>query len=110
MGRRTILIWLLCLLLAGCTAVAEEPATTPEISPATETMAAPAADPTTQPTELPDPIGDILAEMTLQQKVGQLFLARCDDAAALGDIETYHLAGFVLFFRSVFARGIFSLL
>jgi beta-N-acetylhexosaminidase len=37
--------------------------------------------------------------MSLQERVGQLFLARCDDAVALSDIETYYLGGFLLFGR-----------
>ena len=37
--------------------------------------------------------------MSLEERVGQLFLARCDDPYALQHIETYHLGGFVLFGR-----------
>jgi beta-N-acetylhexosaminidase len=37
--------------------------------------------------------------MTIEERVGQLFLARCPDTNAIADIETYHLGGFVLFGR-----------
>lgn len=37
--------------------------------------------------------------MTLEEKVGQLFLARCPDTGALADIARYHLGGYILFGR-----------
>ena len=39
----------------------------------------------------------MLNDMSLEERVGQLFLARCDDDYALEHIEQYHLGGFVLF-------------
>ncbi len=45
----------------------------------------------------PDPLRLMLNEMSLEERVGQLFLARCDDAVALSDLEQYHLGGFILF-------------
>ena len=86
-------ILLFCLLLTGC-AAKEEPdhtaATTAETIQVTEA---------TLPTETvpPDPIRLMLNDMSLEQRVGQLFLARCDDTYALEHIGTYHLGGFVLF-------------
>lgn len=35
--------------------------------------------------------------MTLEEKVGQLFFARCDETTAVDDITNYHLGGFILF-------------
>ena len=35
--------------------------------------------------------------MTIEERVGQLFLARCNAESALTDIQAYHLGGFVLF-------------
>ena len=93
-----ILIFLLCFLLAGCASAQPE-----------ETMAATAPPETTVEVTLPpetvratepyDPIKEIIGDMSLQERVGQLFLARCDDSVALADIENYHLGGFVLFGR-----------
>lgn len=88
------LIVLLCLLLSGC-AAPEAPATVettiPETTVPTETI-----PPETEP---PDPIRLMLNGMSLEERVGQLFLARCDDNYALEHLETYHLGGFVLFGR-----------
>lgn len=88
------LIVLLCLLLSGCT-TPEAPATVettiPETIVPTETIL-----PETEP---PDPIRLMLNGMSLEERVGQLFLARCDDNYALEHLETYHLGGFVLFGR-----------
>lgn len=40
---------------------------------------------------------DLLAEMTLEEKVGQLFFVRCPDADKTKDIEIYHPGGYILF-------------
>ncbi|MFA6948904.1 MAG: glycoside hydrolase family 3 N-terminal domain-containing protein, partial [Eubacteriales bacterium] len=39
----------------------------------------------------------LLAEMTLDQKVGQLFFARCPDIGAAADAAEYQLGGYILF-------------
>lgn len=43
-----------------------------------------------------DPMS-IVSSMTLEEKVGQLFLAACPDTNALKDLQTYHLGGYLLF-------------
>lgn len=96
-----LLILLLCCLLTGC-AASEPPETTAATMATTvpETTAETTPEPTVPPTTLPpDPIREIISDMSLQERVGQLFLARCDDTVALADIENYHLGGFVLFGR-----------
>lgn len=87
---RPICLLLLMLLLSGCAAsqpVPEETALPTEETPL----------PTTEETEPPDPMAALLDSMTVEEKVGQLFLARCPGASALEDIETYHLGGYILF-------------
>jgi len=86
---------MLCILfLSGCALDAQPTTETviPETA-ASETTAAP------EPSETipPDPIRLMLNDMSLEERVGQLFLVRCDDASALEHIETCHLGGFVLF-------------
>lgn len=51
----------------------------------------------TEETVPPDPMQRLLEVMTTEEKVGQLFLARCPEEGAIGDIENYHLGGFLLF-------------
>ena len=41
----------------------------------------------------------ILAEMTLEEKVGQLFFGRCPESDAAADVSAYHLGGYILFGR-----------
>ena len=97
-----LLILLLCFLLTGCGASQPAETTVPTASvtvPQTTAEAALPPETTAAPTEAPDPIGEIIGEMSLRERVGQLFLARCDDSVALADIENYHLGGFVLFGR-----------
>ncbi len=93
-----ILTFLLCIfLLTGCAAEQPDP-TVPEVETIAETTIQ-TEPPPTVPTEAPEPIGDLIAEMSLEERVGQLFLARCDNSVALEHIDTYHLGGFVLFGR-----------
>ena len=96
--RKYLLLILCCLLLAGC-GVKSVPAETalpslPETVPAT----APAVPETTVPeTVPPDPVRQMISDMSLEQRVGQLFLARCNAETAIQDIRQYHLGGLVLF-------------
>ena len=91
---RRLLCLCLALLLAGCAAPKEEPTTAETTVPVTTVE-------TTQPepeaTEPEDPVRERLEAMTLEEKVGQLFLARCRKETALDDIPKYYLGGLVLF-------------
>lgn len=86
------LFLLIALLLTGCAqnapaAVLEEP-----------TIPATAAAETVPPTtEASDPIELLIQSMSLEERVGQLFLARCNAATAAEDVCKYHLGGLVLF-------------
>lgn len=90
-----LLCAVLLLSLAGCstseTSVVTLPPETPEVPSTTPPETQP---PTTLP---PDPIEEILENLSIEERVGQLFLARCQDSTAIQDIAGYHLGGFVLF-------------
>ena len=93
--KRMFPLILAALLLLGCAAQPEPteseiPTMPPETVPTPEETEAPTI-------EEPDPVEEILAGMSLEEKVGQLFLARCRMDTALADIEQYHLGGYVLF-------------
>ena len=96
--RKYLLLILCCLLLAGC-GMKSVPAETAlpsllETVPAT----APAVPETTVPETVPaDPVRQMISDMSLEQRVGQLFLARCNAETAIQDIQQYHLGGLVLF-------------
>lgn len=86
------------LLLCGCAAQEAAQTSVSTVAP----TAAPTTPPTTaptqpSPTEPEDPIRLMLNQMSLEERVGQLFLARCDANTAVTDLQTYHLGGFVLF-------------
>ena len=93
---KRILLLLLALLLTACAAPTEptEPTAIPITEPPTQ---APTAPPTEAPTQPPDPIADAVASMTTEEKVGQLFLARYDEANAPAHTEKYRLGGWLLF-------------
>ena len=91
------------LLLTGCAAQSVPAgATVP-----TQASAAPTTAQTvpvtivqeTEPTEtIPiEPVRQMISDMSLEQRVGQLFLARCNRDTAAADVEKYHLGGLVLF-------------
>lgn len=88
---------ILCLLLlVGCAPKETAPETTAPATAAppeatTETALPPG---TTVPS---DPIREIISGMSLQERVGQLFLARCDGATAVEHVSQYQLGGFLLF-------------
>jgi beta-N-acetylhexosaminidase len=44
-------------------------------------------------------VEELLATLTLEEKVGQLFFVRCPAAAAVEDVSAYHLGGYILFGR-----------
>ena len=92
---RMISILLCLLLLTGCGTKAPAETEPFEITVPVTTETLPPE--TTVETLPPDPIRLLIDRMTLQERVGQLFLARCEDATALHDIQQYHLGGFVLF-------------
>ena len=93
--RHMIIFLLVSLVLCGCASSGPEPE--PATMPPTTT---PATEETTVPTTEPvDPIYTLLESMTTEEKVGQLFLARCPDSGAVDDIRTYHLGGYILFGR-----------
>ncbi len=98
------LIALLCLVALICTGCAKS---APKETQADTT--APTTEPTTEATEptMPEPIPpaptfdpmEIVATMTLEERVGQIFLACCPTSGAAEDVSQYHLGGIFLFGR-----------
>ena len=96
-------VFLCCLLLAGCASgsvpVSAATPTLPETLP-TETVPADVPTDPEPPPAAPapvDPVRQMISDMSLEQRVGQLFLARCNPDTAVEDVRKYHLGGLVLF-------------
>lgn len=91
------------LLLAGCADAQPREVTVPTapeettLETAVETTAETPPAPMPPETTPPDPIRRMISDMSLEQRVGQLFLARCNAETALTDIRQYHLGGLMLF-------------
>ena len=98
---RFLSLILSAVLLLSLTACQKEESVPPE--PEVETVEPePAPEPIPEPTpeELaPEEVEAILAEMTVEEKVGQLFFVRCPAENAAEDVATYHLGGYILFAR-----------
>lgn len=58
-----------------------------------------------EPVETEDPVEqraeELLAGMTLEEKVGQMFIARCPETDAASKVTQYHLGGYILFARDL---------
>ena len=89
--RHFLIFLIVAVLLTGCSASTTEPTT--ELIPST----VPETTIPTVVTEPPDPLQMLLDAMTVEEKVGQLFLARCPSEGALEDVSQYHLGGYILF-------------
>ena len=89
---------LCCLLLAGC--AARSPETVPTTVPPETAASVPSTTVSTEPPET-EPVKDVIDQMidamSLEQRVGQLFLARCNKETVITDLSRYHLGGLVLF-------------
>ena len=91
-----LLALLLCLTLPAC---GRQEADAPDV-PDTPTVAPTPAPPEQTPEELAEQrLNERIANMTLEEKVGQLFFVRCPETGAAEDVETYHLGGLLLFGR-----------
>ena len=88
--RQILFLLIISLLLCSCAADIPEETIESATVPATEEMLPPITEPV-------DPMQTLLASMTLEEKVGQLFLARCPGETALADLDAYHLGGYILF-------------
>lgn len=102
--KRYLAFALTALLLAGCAPASSPAESAPSSSPPADVSAmAPADISEPEPEPEPDPrqetIDGLLASMSAEEKVGQLFFACCPlgDAAALA--AEYHLGGYLLFSR-----------
>lgn len=75
------------------------PAPPPEPEPQPESHPEPPSEPEPPPDPKQETVEALLAEMTLEEKVGQMFFVRCPDVGAAERISEYHLGGCLLFTR-----------
>lgn len=93
----------LLIILVGCetaptdTILTESGETTNYLDPGSDITGVTSPTEETTPTEGKDPLESLLNSMTLEERVGQLFLVACPQTRPLEAIEQYHLGGLVLF-------------
>ena len=93
-GLIALLALLLCLTLPACGKQETDAPDVPD-TPALD----PAPPEKTPEEENEERLNARIAEMTLEEKVGQLFFVRCPETDAAEDVKTYHLGGLLLFGR-----------
>ena len=81
--------------------VKSEPTMQIERSVPTEPTTAPTVPTEAETVPQQDPAEQILGQMTLEEKVGQLFLVACPDSDAVEAIEKYHFGGLILFGKDI---------
>jgi len=76
-----------------------EPKPEPVPEPIPDPIPEPDPEPIPEPEPLPepDPVAELLAQMTVEEKVGQLFLVRCPTINEAAEAAKWHLGGYVLF-------------
>ena len=106
--KRYIVFAVILVTLFGCTSIARIPnhptdASSTTVSTAAITESTLPTEESFEPTQAQtsaviitefDPT-QIIATMTLEEKVGQLFLARCSGENAVSDLQKYHLGGYI---------------
>lgn len=108
-------LFFIIIVLGGCSFIKNNsntrdltptpPATdTEEATPTPSPTVTVTPSPTAAPTLTPTPVvtdesraRELLQDMSLEEKVGQLFFVRLRKAQALEDINAYHLGGYILF-------------
>jgi beta-N-acetylhexosaminidase len=105
MKSTTLLLLSLLLALSGCGPVGKDPTV---MAPEPIEQVQPQQEPVTpvpepEPEPEPDPVearlDALMADMTPEEKVGQIFLVRCPEVGAAALIEQYQPGGYILFGR-----------
>jgi beta-N-acetylhexosaminidase len=99
-----IFIILILVIIGGMKWLMDQQATsqesnTSQTSTATSTSTTEQVDSTQTSTSEEQTIEEQIDQMSLEEKVGQLFFVRVPEINQIEDIETYHLGGYVLFGR-----------
>ena len=104
--KAVIWTFVVCMLCSGCTSAAvPKPTPMPTPQPTVAPTAVPTAMPTpvATPTPTPQPAKEalLLSDMTVEEKVAQIFFVRCPDMGAVEMIEAMQPGGVLLFGRDI---------
>ena len=96
------LLTAICILfsVSGCSFT--QPQVSSQNITADSTLAETTTIPPTEPTTVSlseQKIDALLSEMSVEEKIGQMFYVRCPDVEAVEDISRYNLGGYILFGR-----------
>ena len=99
--KRTLALLLILALLSGCGGGTIPPPPEDSVSDP-GSLSAPPDDEAVEPEEPEkpaDPVEVLLKELSMEEKVGQLFFARCPAKNGAALAAEYHLGGYILFGR-----------
>ncbi len=95
MKKFIAILMLACLLsLTACQSAGQSSVPSP-----TQNQSAAGTDSTEPAEPETDLLEEMVAKMTVEEKVGQMFFARCPDEDAAQTAAKYHLGGYILFGR-----------
>lgn len=99
----SIVLIILCVFLCACSTDEVTQTETSQVSlteqTSTEEPSTVQASTVAQEQTESEKIDRLMDEMTLEEKVGQMFYVRCPDSQAIDTISQYHLGGYILFGR-----------
>ncbi len=97
--KKLLYIFICAALLAGCAAPGADTAAAEMIPEETlmDTIPETTIETVPETAAPPDPVRMFLDHMSLEERVGQLFLARHPQTGAREDLQKYQLGGFILF-------------
>ncbi|MDQ8735312.1 beta-N-acetylhexosaminidase [Paenibacillus sp. LHD-38] len=109
MIKQAVTILALLMICSGCSQNnTSEPITTspnPSSSPSAQPTIQPTVAPTPEPTETVDPLKEKIANMTLDEKIGQMVLVGIEgttmQANASEMLDKYHVGGFILYKENI---------
>lgn len=99
MKRLFAVMMLAVLVLVGCGQDREVPVLSEPLLDTEPSIPVVTQIPETEPEPTLSYAEQVLETLSVEEKVGQLFLARCPDMNSVSDVKAYHLGGYVLFER-----------
>ncbi|NLL66983.1 MAG: hypothetical protein GX236_04690, partial [Clostridiaceae bacterium] len=91
-----LLIMIMCMILSSCARI-ESNDNSPTPTEVPDTKPDPAPDLISESSSLLERSQELLNKMSIEEKVGQMFIVRCPKQDAAKKAAQYHIGGYILF-------------